>query len=46
MKSFIAQFKKAKQSNSMLLYDSKENRYMVSKDKNWLKWASLIKNFK
>lgn len=45
MKSFITQFSKAKANNMMLLYDNKENRYMVTKNKNWLKWCVLIKKF-
>lgn len=43
--NFITQFRKAKASNSMLLYDYKEQRYMVTKNKNWLKWCVLIKKF-
>lgn len=45
MNSFITQFRKAKASHSYLLYDNKENRYMVTKNKNWLKWCVLIKKF-
>ena len=46
MKSFITQFKKAKELKLMLMYDLKEKRYMVSNNKNWLNWCVLIKNFK
>ena len=46
MKSFITQFRKAKANKLMLMYDLKENRFMISNNKNWLKWCVLIKNFK
>lgn len=46
MKSFIIQFRKAKESKLMLMYDNSQNRYMISNNKNWLKWCVLIKNFK
>lgn len=45
MQRFIAQFRKAKETKSYLLYDNKEQRYMVTKNKNWLKWCVLIKKF-
>jgi hypothetical protein len=45
MNSLITQLRKAKQAKCMLLYDKKENRYMVTNNKNWLKWCVLIKKF-
>ena len=47
MKKFIIQFKKAQERKMFLMYDGMNNRYLVTKNRAWLKWpkSNLIISF-
>ncbi len=44
--TFCRQYKKAKDKKLMLLYESKNNRWLVSLNKKFEKFARLIKDFR
>ena len=48
MKSFISQFRKAKQGNKRLILDGQNNRYLVTLNPKWqtLYKCKLIINFR